>query len=139
MQRVGCAQDRPLWRSMIDTGAITSEKTGSRRLRDSLLLVKRDFTLQLAPQPARHTQWPCPECGRVLQARIGLICHIRTHRTNHTCQPREKFSRDKRPAVERSEAGFGRGPRGSSPRYFQKPALQMVQSELFLSYICQYN
>ncbi len=33
----------------------------------------------------------------------------------HTCQPREKFSRDKRRPVERSEAGFGRGVRGSSP------------------------
>ena len=57
----------------------------------------------------------------------------------HTCQSREKFSRDKRWPVERSEAGFGRGVRGSSPGNFQKPVLQMVQSELFLSYICQYN
>ena len=57
----------------------------------------------------------------------------------HTCQPREKFSRDKRWPVERSEAGFGRGVRGSSPGNFKKPVLQMVQSELFLSYMCQYN
>ena len=57
----------------------------------------------------------------------------------HTCQPREKFSRDKRRPVERSEAGFGRGVRGSFPGNFQKPVLQMGQCELFLSYICQYN
>ena len=58
---------------------------------------------------------------------------------HHTCQPREKFCRDKRQPVERSEAGFGRGVRGSSPGNLKKPVLQMVQSELFLSYICQYN
>ena len=57
----------------------------------------------------------------------------------HTCQPREKFSRDKRRPVEWSEAGFGRGVWGSSPWNLQKPVLQMVQSELFLSYICQHN
>ena len=28
--------------------------------------------------------YPCPECGRVLQARIGLISHLRTHRVNQT-------------------------------------------------------
>ena len=34
--------------------------------------------------------------------------------------------------------GFGRGVRGP-PGIFQKPILQMVQSQLFLSYICEYN
>ena len=33
----------------------------------------------------------------------------------------------------------GGGVRGSSPGNFQKPVLQMVQSEVFLSYICEYN
>ena len=56
----------------------------------------------------------------------------------HACQLREKFSRDKLRPVDRSEAGFGRGVRGSSPE-IKKKLLQMVQSELFLSYICQYN
>ena len=28
--------------------------------------------------------YPCPECGRVLQARSGLISHLRTHRVNQT-------------------------------------------------------
>ena len=51
---------------------------------------------------------------------------------------REVFEGQMTP-VERSEAGFGRGVRGASPRNFQKPVLQMVQSELFLSYICQCN
>ena len=35
-------------------------------------------------------------------------------------------------------ANFGRGVRGSSPGNFQKPTWQMVQSTLFLSYICEY-
>ena len=35
-------------------------------------------------------------------------------------------------------ANFGRGVRGSSPGKFQKPTWQMVQSTLFLSYICEY-
>ena len=43
-----------------------------------------------------------------------------------------------RPA-ERSETGFGTGVGGSSPRNFQKPVLQMVQSQAFLSNICEYN
>ena len=41
--------------------------------------------------------------------------------------------------AEQSEAGFGRGVWGSSPGNFQKSVLQMVQSELFLSYMCQYH
>ena len=35
-------------------------------------------------------------------------------------------------------ANFGRGVRGSSPEKFEKPTWQMVQSTLFLSYICEY-
>ena len=39
--------------------------TGSRRLRKSALLAKRDFTLPPAPQPARHTHAPSvEECYR---------------------------------------------------------------------------
>ena len=34
-------------------------------------------------------------------------------------------------------ANFGRG--AGPPGNFQKPILQMVQSQLFLSYICEYN
>ena len=56
----------------------------------------------------------------------------------HACQHREKFSRDKRGATERSEPA-SEGVRGSPIGNFQKPILQMVQSQLFLSYICEYN
>ena len=42
----------------------------------------------------------------------------------HTCQPREKFSRDKLRPVERSEGGFGRGVRGVLPRKFSKTCIE---------------
>ena len=59
------------------------------------------------------------------------IYNCETSWGRHTCQHREKFSRDK--------LRLWKGGPGSSPGNFQKPVVQMVQSELFLSYICQYN
>ena len=60
-----CAQDRPLWRSMIHTGSRKQKQTGSRRLRKSALLTERDFILPPALQPARHTHAPSvEECCR---------------------------------------------------------------------------
>ena len=53
------------------------KQTGSRRLRKSVLQAMRDFSLSSAHQQARHN--PCPECGRVLQARIELISHPAPH------------------------------------------------------------
>ena len=52
---------------------------------------------------------------------ISEWCHYRHTflSVHHTCQPREKFSRDKRRPVKRSEVGFGRG-----------SGVQMVQCEL---------
>ena len=51
--------------------------------------------------------------------------------------PERKFRGTKWRPAERSETGFGRGVRWSFPGYFQKPVLQMMQSEVFLSYICE--
>ena len=75
-----CAQDRTLWRSMIHTGARTAEANRIAEARKSVLLAKRDFTTSTSAGPT----YPCPECGRVLQARIGLISHLRIHRVNQT-------------------------------------------------------
>ena len=75
-----CAQDRPLWRSMIHTGARTAETNRIAEARKSVLLAKRDFITSTSAGPT----YPCPECGIVLQARIGLISHLRTHRVNQT-------------------------------------------------------
>ena len=49
--------------------------------------------------------------------------------------PKRKFRGTKWRPAERSETSFGRGVRGSSPVNVQKPVLQMVQSDVFLSYI----
>ena len=51
--------------------------TGSRRLRKSALLYS---TTSASAGPT----YTCPECGRVLQARIGLIIHLRTYRVDQT-------------------------------------------------------
>ena len=64
-----CPQDRPLRRIMIHTGARTAEK---------------DRRLYSTTSTSAGPTYPCPECGRVLQARIGLISHLRTHRANQS-------------------------------------------------------
>ena len=56
----------------------------------------------------------------------------------HTCQSREKFWRDERGATERSEPTLEGGSGGPPPENLKKPTWQMVQSTLFLSYICEY-
>ena len=54
-----CAQDRPLWHSMIHTGARTAE---TNRIAEAQ---KKRATLSPAPQPARHTHAPrVEECCR---------------------------------------------------------------------------
>ena len=60
-----CAQDRPLWRSMIHTGARTAETNRIAEAQKSVLLAKRYFNLPPALQPARHTYAPSvEECCR---------------------------------------------------------------------------
>ena len=69
-----------------------------------------------------------------------LISDSHTHQSQvHTCQPREKFSRDKRGPTERSEPASEGGCGGPPPEIKKKTILQMVQSQLFLSYISEYN
>ena len=53
--------------------------------------------------------------------------------------PERKFRGTKWRPAERSETGVGRGVEGSSQGIFQKHVLQMVQSQVFLNYICEYN
>ena len=51
----------------------------------------------------------------------------------HTCQPRRSFRGTKGgPSIE-ARRGLEGGSGGPPPEFFQKPVLQMVQSELFLS------
>ena len=77
-----CAQDRPLWRSMIYTGARTAETNMIAEAQKKR--AARKARLYSTTSTSAGTTYPCPECGRVLQARIGLISHLRTHRVNQT-------------------------------------------------------
>ena len=56
-----CAQDRPLWRSMIHTGARTAETNRIAETQKTRAARKAIFTLPPAPQPARHTHAPSVE------------------------------------------------------------------------------
>ena len=76
-----CARDRPLWRSMIHTGARTAET--NRIAEAQKKRAARKARLLSTTSTSAGPTYPCPECGRVLQARIGLISHLRTHRVNH--------------------------------------------------------
>ena len=77
-----CAQDRPQWRSMIHTGARTSE---THRIAEAQKKrASRKARLYSTSSTSAGPTYPCPECGRALQARIGLISHLRTHRVNET-------------------------------------------------------
>ena len=77
-----CAQDRPLWRSMIHTGARTAET--NRIAEAQKKRAARKARLYSTTSTSAMPTYPCPECGRVLQARIGLIIHLRTNRVNQT-------------------------------------------------------
>ena len=77
-----CAQDRPLWRSMIHTGARTTETI--RIAEAQKKGTARKARLYSPTIASTGPTYPCPECGRVLQARIGLVSHLRTHRVNQT-------------------------------------------------------
>ena len=68
--------------------------------------------------------------------------HLRLPITRQVIRPYMSTQREVLEGQTRSHrakrVNFGRGVRGSSSETFQKPTLQMVQSTLFLSYICEY-
>ena len=77
-----CAQDRPQWRSMIHTGARTSETHSIAEAQKKR--ASRKARLYSTSSTSAGPTYPCPECGRALLAKIGLISHLRTHRVNET-------------------------------------------------------
>ena len=77
-----CVQDRPLWRSMIHTGARRAET--NRISEAQKKRAARKARLYSTTSTSAGPTYPCPVCGRVLQARIGLTSHLRTHRVNQT-------------------------------------------------------
>ena len=70
------------WRSMIHTGARTAETI--RIAEAQKKRAARKARLYSPTITSTGSTYPCLECGRVLQARIGLISHLRTHRFNQT-------------------------------------------------------
>ena len=63
-----------------NTGARTSE---THRIAEAQKKrASRKARLYSTSSTSAGPTYPCPECGRVLQARIGLISHLRTHRVN---------------------------------------------------------
>ena len=77
-----CAQDRPLWCSMIHTGARTADT--NRFAEAQKKRAARKARLYTTTRTSAGPTYPYPECGRVLQARIGLISH---HTFTHCVGP----------------------------------------------------
>ena len=81
-------QNRPLLHSMIHTGSRTAET--NRIAEAQKKRAARKARLYTTTCTSAGPTYPCPECGeqcgRVLQARIGLISHLRTHKVNQTWQ-----------------------------------------------------
>ena len=71
------AVDRTTWRTLTYNGAVDYENKRQNDAIDKRLRRKTDiFNSNQVPHP-------CPQCGRILRSRIGLISHIKTHK-QHT-------------------------------------------------------
>ena len=71
------AADRPSWRSAINTGAKTAEERRTQSAEQKRRMRKARATSTNSTAPTHF----CPTCGRGFLARIGLISHLRTHRS----------------------------------------------------------
>ena len=74
------ASDRPSWRHLITKGAYTAEERRSRQAEQKRATRKARATSTSSTAPSHF----CPTCGRGFFARIGLISHLRTHKTSST-------------------------------------------------------
>ncbi|KAL8591773.1 hypothetical protein ACOMHN_032315 [Nucella lapillus] len=74
------AYDRPSWRQLITKGAYTAEERRSRQADQKRATRKARATSTSTTAPNHF----CPTCGRGFFARIGLISHLRTHKTSST-------------------------------------------------------
>ncbi|KAL8572128.1 hypothetical protein ACOMHN_052925 [Nucella lapillus] len=74
------ASDRPSWRHLITKGAYTAEERRSRQAEQKRATRKAKATSTTTTTPNHF----CPTCGRGFFARIGLISHLRTHKTMST-------------------------------------------------------
>ena len=70
------ASDRPTWRKLVAKGANSSET--QRRLQAE---TKRELRKARSSSNKEEATISCPTCGRSFLAQIGLISHLRTHKT----------------------------------------------------------
>ena len=68
------ARDRARWRSAVHSGSLQCEAR-----RATLAKQKRAARKACAKDPQLPATFPCPSCGRLFRARIGLTSHLRTH------------------------------------------------------------
>ena len=74
------ALDRTTWRNSIKKGASTAEASRNERLTQKRE-ARKARTTETTPTDTPHV---CPTCGRVCRARIGLLSHMKTHKTHNT-------------------------------------------------------
>ncbi|KAL8595829.1 hypothetical protein ACOMHN_012247 [Nucella lapillus] len=74
------ASDRPSWRHLITKGAYTAEERRSCQAEQKSATRKARATSTTTTTPNHF----CPTCGRGFFTRIGLISHLRTHKTIST-------------------------------------------------------
>ena len=73
------AQVRPTWRSAVSTGVSIFE--AKRVEEQKQKRQRRKIKASTASQFVSTSAYPCPKCTRLFNARIGLISHLRTHKT----------------------------------------------------------
>jgi hypothetical protein len=76
------AQDRHTWRSTISKSAEDAEQLRLEESRSKR--ITRKTRLANLPLNTTNSLHKCPTCGRCCRAQIGLISHLRTHRTKST-------------------------------------------------------
>ena len=74
------AQERDTWRSIIVDGAVTSESNRIKEAETKRQLRKARINSN-DTAASIPTNLSCSVCHRVFRARIGLICHMRTHKS----------------------------------------------------------
>ena len=74
------ASDRPRWHHLITKGANTAEERRSLQAEQKRAARKARATSTNSTAPTHF----CPTCGRGFFARIGLISHLRKHRSSST-------------------------------------------------------
>ncbi|XP_070203044.1 uncharacterized protein [Littorina saxatilis] len=77
------ALDRATWRSSIHKGAKMCEASRTTAAE----LMRQTRKARAINPPGDVPLVPCPFCVRTFRARIGLVSHLRTHRTSQPQQP----------------------------------------------------